>query len=1012
MFCITNNILLSLVFFRYDIPLIKKHLLIHSIEMETRFYGDARKKQRRPKTKPHRRKMGENSTVNTNGGDEKENDDDNDDEEGEEEAEEDNESYSSTDSESNESHMDLNELVIREAEKRQQNMDRGAVNMDRTQTPIEEGDEHSGSENSIDTNSVDSFLESESNNNTESESTSTADNQPDKKTKTLDINFVDYTEELKPTVLDEVISFVIRKSSSCYLTIQYPRLVFLDIMMFLGPGTSLEKYMKCFSADLSKMWFPYDYVQDINCLSESQLPAKEHFHNALRGTRITDEEYNECLELWQTNNCRTFGDYVALYNISDIKELPACTQEHANFFATFGVDLWKDGLSLPSLAMNYMFKTTKPNQIFVLVDNKNKSFYWKLRNATQGGLSIVIQRFMAAGLTTIRPDGKECKRVVSLDCNAMYLGTLTKPMPLNHFCTYEAPNYIRKKSFEFGILAHEWFACYGVQQNVHVRHKFNHASEFRIDGIGVDGYVADTNTVLQFHGCLWHGHRKGCKIAYKTKPDGSIRTHNPVNKKSFEELYQNTLQRDQEIIDCGYNLITKWECEWLTERCTEQNKNIINHQFYSPSIHPSGPFTQEQLIEKIHRGEIFGFCEVDMHLPKELHHKFRDFQPFYKNTEVTIDDVGEHMKSFASDNDLLKRPVKCLLLSYFTKKSMLLTPLIQWYLDHGCVIDKIHTFYSFKPEVCFTDFVNKIVQARRYGDSNTEGKIISEFSKLLGNSSIGKSLLQKEKHKNVVIANDKKSSLLINNIRFDELEEITENVYEMSMRKSKVRHNAPLTLGCVVYSYSKLEMLKFIYDFLMIYFDESDVCILNSDTDSIWLGLSEKSLDDLVKPDKKHAYYTNYHKHMPALSCVDHRDLFVDTKVRGGCWDLDEYPCCKEFNKHEQRTPLLFKYEYEGDYLIALTCKTYHAGSYDPEGGMASNTKQSTKGISKKHSNLTSIDFLDVLAKKNPKDGVNFSFITKQSNIYTYKQHRVGLSYLYYKRKVCSDGLRTEPTDL
>ena len=131
-------------------------------------------------------------------------------------------------------------------------------------------------------------------------------------------------------------------------------------------------------------------------------------------------------------------------------------------------------------------------------------------------------------------------------------------------------------------------------------------------------------------------------------------------------------------------------------------------------------------------------------------------------------------------------------------------------------------------------------------------------------------------------------------------------------------------------------------------------------------------------------------------------------------WDLDKYPCCKEFNKHEQRTPLLFKYEWEGDFLIALTCKTYTAGSYSSEGSIDNtiNVKQSTKGISKKHSKLTSADFLDVLKTRKPKDGVNFSFITKKSDIYTYKQNRVGLSYLYHKRKVCDDGLRTEPTDL
>ena len=90
--------------------------------------------------------------------------------------------------------------------------------------------------------------------------------------------------------------------------------------------------------------------------------------------------------------------------------------------------------------------------------------------------------------------------------------------------------------------------------------------------------------------------------------------------------------------------------------------------------------------------------------------------------------------------------------------------------------------------------------------------MLSELSKYRGNASIGKSLLQKEKHRNICLANDRIGSL-INSQDYNELEEIYTNVYEVSKRKQKVRHNIPLTLGCVVYSYSKLIMLQFIYIF-------------------------------------------------------------------------------------------------------------------------------------------------------------------------------------------------------
>ncbi len=122
---------------------------------------------------------------------------------------------------------------------------------------------------------------------------------------------------------------------------------------------------------------------------------------------------------------------------------------------------------------------------------------------------------------------------------------------------------------------------------------------------------------------------------------------------------------------------------------------------------------------------------------------------------------------------------------------------------------------------------------------------------------------------------------------------------------------------------------------------------------------------------------------------------------------MTDKPCCVAYHKHEQRTPMLFKTEFDGHYLIATNCKTYHAGRFTD-----SKIKQSTKGISKIHSNLNETHFIDVLATKKACKGQNISFMTKGSDIYTYKQERVGLSYLYYKRVVCPDGYRTLPTDV
>lgn len=69
----------------------------------------------------------------------------------------------------------------------------------------------------------------------------------------------------------------------------------------------------------------------------------------------------------------------------------------------------------------------------------------------------------------------------------------------------------------------------------------------------VDGYNPSTNTVYEFHGDYWHGN------PMKYKPNDI----NHKSKKSFGKLYENTLSKEQDIINAGFNLITIWESQWV-----------------------------------------------------------------------------------------------------------------------------------------------------------------------------------------------------------------------------------------------------------------------------------------------------------------------------------------------------------------------------------------------------------------------------------------------------------------
>ena len=63
--------------------------------------------------------------------------------------------------------------------------------------------------------------------------------------------------------------------------------------------------------------------------------------------------------------------------------------------------------------------------------------------------------------------------------------------------------------------------------------------------------------------------------------------------------------------------------------------------------------------------------------------------PIFKNTEVSLQDVGQHMQEYAKQHNIKDVPRRLLIGSYFGKKIGLATPLLKWYLEHGLVITRI-----------------------------------------------------------------------------------------------------------------------------------------------------------------------------------------------------------------------------------------------------------------------------------------------------------------------------------
>ena len=93
--------------------------------------------------------------------------------------------------------------------------------------------------------------------------------------------------------------------------------------------------------------------------------------------------------------------------------------------------------------------------------------------------------------------------------------------------------------------------------------------------------------------------------------------------------------------------------------------------------------TTRSIVNAVKNDTLFGCVECDIHVPESLREYFKEMCPIFKNTEISREDIGEFMKSYAEENNIMKQPRRSLIGSMVGKKIMLATPLLKWYLEHG-----------------------------------------------------------------------------------------------------------------------------------------------------------------------------------------------------------------------------------------------------------------------------------------------------------------------------------------
>ena len=243
--------------------------------------------------------------------------------------------------------------------------------------------------------------------------------------------------------------------------------------------------------------------------------------------------------------------------------------------------------------------------------------------------------------------------------------------------------------------------------------------------------------------------------------------------------------------------------------------------------------------------------QCDLIVPDELKPTFSNFLPIFKNIDVSRNDIGEYMKNYAEENDLLKNPQRMSISSFKLENGTIITPLLNFYLSLGLQCTKIYRFVEYTPRKCFNKFVQSVVDARREGDENPHSGVVAETMKLIGNSSYGYQIMDRSRHTITKYLGDEKTHKAINENLFKRLNIVKKDLYEVELLKSTIEHREPIIVGFFILQYAKLRMLELNYNFFHKYCDENKFEELEMDTDSLHLALAEDNLDDCILPEKK-----------------------------------------------------------------------------------------------------------------------------------------------------------------
>ena len=230
---------------------------------------------------------------------------------------------------------------------------------------------------------------------------------------------------------EQIKKIVVAKDANKIMFLLTKDFRFLDIINYLGPGTSYDKWVKAYDCTANKSWFPYEWFDYPKKLDFPGLPDYLFWYTKLEERYpLTMKEFKQC-KIFKEKGMRTFADWFRYYNDLDVAPGLEALEKMRVFYTEKGIDILKDAVSTPSVSLNYLPRGSVERGAELWTPNEEE--YKILKGVVVGGPSLVFTRYHEVGVTKIRShkiaNPKPCWKILGYDANALYLSTMLKDIP-------------------------------------------------------------------------------------------------------------------------------------------------------------------------------------------------------------------------------------------------------------------------------------------------------------------------------------------------------------------------------------------------------------------------------------------------------------------------------------------------------------------------------------------------------------------------------------------------------